>query len=183
MIDAQAMTALAIVAGFAATWWKDARARKWALEDRKAELAEIVERAKAEATASRIHREATTENLRLEARQVASRLADQLKLDTRQAEGRQQEANQKTADILATKIDAVKLVAEGAFSEANSTHLKQQITNRQIADLNRRLFEQGAQAASRRDLRKNQLETLQGTTGEIKATVDRIDEKIVEGDN
>ena len=127
---------------------KETRNRQWIVEDRQAAMAEIVERAKAEAAALRIKTEATAEALMIEQRRIAASLRE----DTR-----------KSVDQIESKIAEVHAAATTAFSEANHTNAK-------ISDLNRRLVEQRVL----KDDTADKLDQIQTTAESIETKVDEI---------
>jgi len=122
--------------GFAAQAWREARNRKWAIADRRAELAaqtaQITADAQARAAALIIETEAKAKALHLglmtRAEEIRTRLAihDQWERDERRA------ATDTTAHVVSL-IEEAKTAAQSAFSEANNVNLK-------IADLNKRLL-------------------------------------------
>lgn len=146
--------------------------RAAASEDRAAATREIIARATAEGEALKIKTEAIAAAVLIEAKAAAAAAALQVQTDNRRIE-----------KALEAKIDQVHVAAAGAFTEAN--HVKET-----IADLNKRLVEQGDRAAAntaaaalaggRRTsdphptVITQQLETIQTTTEAIDHKVDAI---------
>ena len=145
---------------------REKRARQYLIEDRKLVIAEIVEKAKAEAEALRITTEATTAATAAALLLEQQRIAAVLREDTR-----------KTADFLEAKIDSTQAQAKethtaaiSAFNEANHTKAEMAAMRAEISAANKRILEQGL---IKRDTTEK-LDQIQTTAENIETKVDTI---------
>lgn len=169
------LTILSVVGTFFVTEWRAARNRKWAIEDKKAATAEIIERAAAEAEATRIKTEAIADNLRRHTELTAAQLreearigADALvheaaviaaKLETKTT-AQIEEQRQTGAELTALVAEAT-VAAKDAYKEANNVNVK-------IEDLNQRLMQVAKVPAAA----EKKIEKIDATTERIEAKVD-----------
>ncbi len=142
------------------------QARRWAVEDRKAAseeraaaTAEIIAKAKAEAEALEIRTAATAAAALVEAKAATAQAIEEQKALSLQ---------------IADRVNEVHAVAEKAFHEANNTSQKQQVTNKQIEDLNERLLSQGAVTVGA----AQKLDHVQVTTDEAVEKLESIEGKV-----
>ena len=167
------------VAGFLVVEWRAARNRRWAIEDKRAATAEIIERAAAEAEATRIkteaiadqlrrHTELTAAQLREEARIGADALVHEAALIAAKLETKttaQIEEQRQQAAELAKQVAEVKVAAHDAYKEANNVNIK-------IEDLNQRLVTQQRIADEAPAAAVKTIEKIDATTERIEAKVD-----------
>jgi len=122
--------------GFIAQAWREARNRKWAIADRRAELdaqtAKIIAEAKARADVLLIETEAKAKVFHLEQLTHAEEI--RTRLDVHDAwERDERDAMTRSAERLSVSVEEAKTAAQSAYTEANNVNVK-------IADLNNRLL-------------------------------------------
>jgi len=184
-------TQLAILATgvgtFLASEYRAARDRRWlerdreeakteAVAERKAATAEIIERAAAEAEATRIKTEAiavslrqhtalTAARLREEARVGAEELVHQAALIAEDLKVATAHTTAETREELATLVNAATVAAKEAYVEANSVNVKiENLNKRLLADESSKVTAANSAAAV--------------TIEKIDATTERIEKKI-----
>jgi len=152
----QIVLLLTTVAGFVVQAWRENRARRWANEDRvtgmalaaatrKAEIDDLIARAQAEATATRLKAEAVAEELRLHAQVLAAKV--------------KAESEVRDGAIHAAVAEATS-AAQKAYAEANHVNLK-------IENLNNRLVQGVAADATLTQAVATQVDTIEATTTRI----------------
>jgi len=176
-VTMQLIAILVMAGGFFGQWLRERAARRRVLDDRQhtkeedeRKLAEIVERAKAEAEAARIKAEAAADVIRIELQQIAERQV----LETRKAASLVREDQRKTADAMAAHIEEVRTAAVAAIHEANGVNAKLEQTNQRLLEVAAVAAEGKAQKLEEihEDVRTNTAKV-----EEVKTTVDKIDKR------
>ena len=133
---AQIVLLLTTVGGFAAQAWREARNRRWAIADRKADLDatadRIIAEARARADALLIETDARTRALHLEQIARAEELQANLAVHDEWERSERDAATASVATVVSL-IGEAKVAAESAYQEANNVNVKIENLNARLA--------------------------------------------------